>query len=446
VLVFRDVTDKRLLVQQLSHQAVHDALTGVDNRRGFEGLLKRVLDSPEANQASALLYLDLDQFKVVNDTCGHAAGDVLLRQISALMQSRIRTMDGLARLGGDEFGILLESCPKEKARSIADQLVETIRNFRFEWEKKLFTIGVSIGVVPIPQANGSVSSLLIAADQACYAAKERGGNRVHVYEPDDGTLVQRHGEMQWVRRINDALRNDQFRLYYQPIVSLGADPIPEERGEILLRLSDEQGHLILPGSFMPAAEHYGLVTAVDRWVFSHALEALKSRGLALAPVVYSINLSGQSLSDDSFRAFVIEELRRTEVDPSQVCFEITETAAIANLSYALRFISVLKELGCLFALDDFGTGLSSFAYLRNLPIDYLKVAGRFVRNMAEDPIDYAMVEAIHHIGRVMGIKTIAEHAENSAILEGLKTVGVEYAQGNILGRPTALKAKAAGMN
>ena len=441
MLVFRDVTDKRLLVQQLSHQAVHDALTGVDNRRGFEGLLKRVLDSPEANQASALLYLDLDQFKVVNDTCGHAAGDVLLRQISALMQSRIRTMDGLARLGGDEFGILLESCPKEKARSIADQLVETIRNFRFEWEKKLFTIGVSIGVVPIPQANGSVSSLLIAADQACYAAKERGGNRVHVYEPDDGTLVQRHGEMQWVRRINDALRNDQFRLYYQPIVSLGTDPIPEERGEILLRFSDEQGNLILPGNFMPAAEHYGLVRAVDRWVFSHALEALKLRGPASTPVVYSINLSGQSLSDESFRAFVIEELRRTEIDPPQVCFEITETAAIANLSYAMRFISVLKELGCQFALDDFGTGLSSFAYLRSLSIDYLKVAGRFVRNMADDPIDYAMVEAIHHIGRVMGIKTIAEHAENSAILEGLKTVGVEYAQGNILGRPTALKAR-----
>ncbi len=443
VLIFRDVTDKRQLVQQLSHQAVQDALTGLENRRGFERRLKHLLDSSEARQASALLYLDLDQFKVVNDTGGHAAGDILLRQVGALMHADIRTGDRLARLGGDEFGILLENCPKEQARRIANHLRETIGNFRFEWETKIFTIGVSIGVVPIPQTGATLSSLLIAADAACYAAKERGGNRVHVYELDDSMLVQRHGEMQWVGRLKDALRNDRFSLYYQPIVSLGAKRAAGLWGEILVRLLDEEGQLILPGQFMPAAEHYGLMTEVDRWVFGHALEALQVRGATPASLIYSINISGQSLSDENFLAFVIEELHRAKVNPAQVCLEITETAAIANLSEAMRFISVLKELGCLFALDDFGTGLSSFAYLRSLSVDYLKVAGRFVENMAGDPIDYAMVEAIHHIGLVMGIPTIAEHVEQSATLEGLKAIGVEYAQGHMLGQPTALKARVA---
>jgi diguanylate cyclase (GGDEF)-like protein/PAS domain S-box-containing protein len=443
VLVFRDVTDKRQLVEQLSHQASHDALTGINNRRDFERRLKRILDSPETDRSSALLYLDLDQFKVVNDTCGHAAGDMLLRQISALMQAHIRSADGLARLGGDEFGILLECCPKETALRIANQLREKIRNFRFIWEKRIFTIGASIGLVPIPQANESISSLLIAADQACYAAKEDGGNRVRVYELDDTQLVQRHGEMQWVGRINDALRNDDFCLYYQPIVSLRATPARQERGEILLRLLDDEGSLVLPSNFMPAAEHYGLMTAVDRWVFHNALEALKSNRDSEAPVIYSINVSGQSLSDESFLAFVVEEFRRTQVNAAQVCIEITESAAIANLSHAVRFISVLKELGCPFALDDFGTGLSSFAYLRGLSIDYLKVAGYFVRKMARDPIDYAVVESIHNIGRVMGIKTIAEHVEDNATIEGLKSVGVDFGQGNVLGRPRLLKAKRA---
>ncbi len=446
VLIFRDVTDKRHLVQQLSHQAVQDALTGLENRRGFERRLKHVLDSPEAHQPSALLYLDLDQFKVVNDTSGHAAGDKLLRHIGSLMQAGIRTGDRLARLGGDEFGILLENCPKEQARCIANHLREMIGNFRFEWETKIFTVGASIGVVPIPQTGATLSSLLIAADVACYAAKERGGNRVHVYELDDSTLIQRHGEIQWVGRIQDALRNDHLSLYYQPIVSIRAKPESGQWGEILLRLLDEEGQLILPNQFTPAAERYGLMTEVDRWVFRHALETLQLRGSNPAPAIYSINASGQSLSDENFLAFLIEEFRRTRVNPAQVCLEITETAAIANLSHAMRFISVLKELGCLFALDDFGTGLSSFAYLRSLSIDYLKIAGRFVKNMADDPIDYAMVEGIHHIGRVMGIQTIAEHVEESATLEGLKTVGVEYAQGNMLGRPTALKARVAGMS
>ncbi len=444
VLIFRDVSDKRQLVQQLSHQAVQDALTGLENRRGFERCLKRVLDYPEEHQPSALLYLDLDQFKVVNDTSGHAAGDMLLRQLGALMLGHLRMGDSLARLGGDEFGVLLENCAKEHARRVADHLRETIGNFRFEWERKIFTIGASIGVVPIPRTGGTLSNLLVAADTACYAAKEKGGNRVHVYELNDSTLLQRHGEMEWVGRINNAVRNDHFHLYSQPIVSLGANPAIRRWSEILLRLSDEENCLILPSQFTPAAERYGLMTTVDRWVFRHALEALQFHPSSSAPVIYSINVSGQSLGDENFLSFVIEELRRTNVHPTQVCLEITETAAIANLSHAIRFISVLKGLGCLFALDDFGTGLSSFAYLRSLPIDYIKIAGRFVTNMAADAIDRAMVEGIHHIGRVMGIQTIAEHVEDSATLDSLKRMGVEYAQGNILGRPLALKAKVAG--
>ncbi len=430
-------------MQQLSHQAIQDALTGLENRRGFERCLTHVLAYPEAHQPSALLYLDLDQFKVVNDTSGHAAGDMLLRQLGALMLGHIRAGDSLARLGGDEFGVLLENCPKEQARRIANHLRETIGNFRFEWEAKIFTIGVSIGVVSIPQTGGTLSNLLVAADAACYAAKERGGNRVHVYELDDSTLLQRHREMQWVGRINNALRKDRFCLYHQPIVPLGVNGTSREWGEILLRLLDEENQLILPSQFTPAAEHYGLMTAVDRWVLRHALEVLQLRGSSPAPVIYSINVSGQSLGDENFLSFVMDELRRTKVDPAQVCLEITETAAIANLSHAIRFISVLKELGCLFALDDFGTGLSSFAYLKSLPIDYVKIAGHFVKNMAGDPIDHAMVEGIHHIGHVMGIETIAEHVEDSVTLEALKTIGVEYAQGNILGRPRALNARVA---
>ncbi len=445
VLIFRDVGDKRQLVQQLSHQAIQDALTGLENRRGFERRMKHVLDYPEAHEPDALLYLDLDQFKVVNDMSGHAAGDMLLRQLGALMLAHIRPGDSLARLGGDEFGVLLEKCPKEQAQGVANHLRETIANFRFEWEGKIFTIGASIGVVPIPQTGGTLSDLFVAADAACYAAKERGGNRVYVYELDDSTLLQRQGEMQWVGRINTALRKDHFCLYYQPIVPLRGNRARQEWGEILLRLLDEENQLILPGQFAPPAEHYGLMTTVDRWVFRHALDALRFRGSSPAPVIYSINISGQSLGDENFLSFVMEELRRTEVHPAQVCIEITETAAIANLSHAIRFISVLKELGCVFALDDFGTGLSSFAYLRSLPVDYVKVAGPFVKNMTVDPIDHAMVQAIHHIGGVMGIQTIAEHVEDGATLEALKTIGVEYAQGNMLGRPLALEAKVASI-
>jgi diguanylate cyclase (GGDEF)-like protein/PAS domain S-box-containing protein len=443
VLIFRDVSDKRRLVEELSHQAMQDALTGLKNRRGFERYLNQVLDSPEAHQRSALLYLDLDQFKVVNDTGGHAAGDALLRQLGALMQAQIRSGDTLARLGGDEFGILLQNCPREQARRVANQLRETIENFRFGWESKFFTIGVSVGVVPIPQAGGSLSNLLVAADVACYAAKESGGNRVHVYDLDDNTLVERHGDMQWVGRINDALQEDRLCLYYQPIVPLGINPISGQWGEILVRLLDADGHLVLPGSFTPAAERYGLMTAVDRWVFRHSLEALQLRPSTAGPTTYSINVSGQSLGDESFLDFILEEFRRTKVHPAKVCLEITETAAIASLSHATRLISVLKDMGCLFALDDFGTGLSSFAYLRSLSVDYLKLAGRFVKDIATDPIDYAMARGIHHIGQVMGIQTVAEHVEDDASVEALKEIGVEYAQGNMMGRPTAIKAKAA---
>jgi diguanylate cyclase (GGDEF)-like protein len=443
VLVFRDETEKRQLVQRLSHQAVEDALTGLENRRGLERYIKQRLDSPVLREPCALLYLDLDQFKIVNDIGGHAAGDTLLKQVGTLIQPHLRPGDRLARLGGDEFGILLERCLREPAVQVAQSVREAIRNHHFEWEGKLFTVGASIGVVPVPESGATLSSLLIAADDACYAAKERGGNRVCVYELNDSTMLQRHGQMEWVGRINEALRHNHFCLYYQPIIALSHEMPQREWGEILLRLLDDDFRVILPQNFTPAAERYGLMPAVDRWVLRNSLAMLQSRD---SPnLMFSINLSGHSLSDEDFLNFVIAEFRRTRVNPSQVCFEITETAAISNLSYAMRFFSILREVGCFFALDDFGTGLSSFEYLRNLPIDYLKIAGRFVKNMAKDKIDYAMVEGIHHIAQVMGLKTIAEHVEDEAILAGLKTVGVEYAQGNMLGLPRPLNTKAAKM-
>ncbi|MFH0342748.1 MAG: EAL domain-containing protein [Chromatiales bacterium] len=438
VFVFRDISDAREMVERLTYQATHDALTGLINRPEFERRLERVLATNASDAQHALLYLDLDQFKVVNDTCGHAAGDDLLRQITMQLRSKVRKRDTLARFGGDEFGVLLEYCTATQALRIADDLRGAVSDFRFAWQDRIFAIGVSIGLVPIPAAADSLPQVLMAADGACYAAKERGRNRVHVYKPDDSNLALRHSEMQWVPRIHRAFAEGRFRLYEQPIAPLGERGAEFERAEVLIRLLNEDGVVVPAGTFIPAAERYGLIQSVDRWVVGQVLAVLRARGPDQCRVRFGINLSGPSLGDEAFLEFVLRELDRWDGPPPCICFEITETAAVADLSNARRFMDALSGRGCCFALDDFGSGLASFSYLKSLPVDCLKIDGCFVRNMVADQIDCAMVEAIHRVGSVMGIPTIAEWVENQATLERLKTIGVNYAQGYGIAMPRPL--------
>lgn len=447
VLVFHDVSNSRQLATQLSWQASHDALTGLVNRREFERELSQLLLTAQAEHVNhALIYLDLDQFKVVNDTCGHSAGDELLRQLCAVMQSHLRECDMLARLGGDEFGILLKHCALENAIVKAERLLQLIRNFRFVWENRTFEIGASIGLVPVHEESGLISAVMSKADLACYAAKEQGRNRIHVFKESDEELKVRHGEMQWVSRITDALNEDRFVLFMQRI-----SPVSQHEGlpvhyEVLLRMQDESGNIIAPATFLPAAERYGLMPAVDRWVISATLSMLAAatedtHKSAHEPLsVYCINLSGASLSEDHFLEFFREKLQQSMLPPQKICIEITETTAISHLAKTSEFMSQLKsEMGCSFALDDFGSGVSSFAYLKRLPVDYLKIDGAFVREMLNDPIDRAMINAINTIGHVMGIKTIAEYVENDSILEELKSIGVDFVQGYAIDKPKAME-------
>jgi EAL domain-containing protein (putative c-di-GMP-specific phosphodiesterase class I) len=363
----------------------------------------------------------------------------LLRQISALLRTKLRARDTLARLGGDEFGVLLEHCSIIEAERIARSLLEVLQGFRFGWNDKSFTIGVSIGLVPITQTGETLAGVFSAADSSCYAAKDKGRNRVHVYQPGDTMLAERDGEMRWMPRIQQALADERFRLYYQPIVPLSPTAPEESQGEILLRMLDEAGRIVLPATFLPAAERYDLMLPLDRWVVRRSLEALSATLAGGKDVTFAINISGQSLGAADFLEFVTEQITATRVPPGKLCFEITETSAISELAHALRFIDTLKALGCRFALDDFGTGLSSFSYLKALPVDYLKIDGAFVRGLAEDAIDHAMVEAVHHIGHIMGIKTVAEWVESQEILLKLRQIGVDYGQGYALGHPRPLE-------
>ncbi len=442
VLVLHDVTTLRNMARQMAWQARHDPLTGLINRGEFEVRLEQAIDSARSGHTQhALCYLDLDQFKIVNDTCGHIAGDDLLKQLTAHLQMRVRETDTLARLGGDEFGILLEHCPIDQASETAEMLREVVKKFRFAWEDKVFEIGASIGVVPITTDSGSIVDVLSAADSACYVAKDHGRNRIHVYQPEDSALSKRHGEMQWVHRVNSALGEDRFRLFFQKVLPLSADE-HEQYGEILVRLVDEQGKLVLPMAFIPAAERYQIMPAIDRWVLSATVTALRTRVPVLGETsVCAINLSGQSLCDDHFLASVVDILDASSINPAQVCFEITEPAAIANLTRAMRFITVLKGMGCRFALDDFGSGLISFMHLKHLPVDFLKIDGSFVRDMVSDPVDAAMVEAINRIGHVMGIRTIAEAVEDQTTLDALRDLGVNYAQGTVIARPEPFEVR-----
>lgn len=441
VLIFRDITQIRSMARQLTYQATHDTLTGLINRREFELRLEHALDNTRTDgRHHALCYMDLDQFKLVNDTCGHIAGDALLRQLTTLLKNKLRDNDLLGRLGGDEFGVLLEGCPLPKAIAIAETLRMMVHDFRFVWMDKSFEIGVSIGLVPISEQFASVTELLSAADTACYVAKDLGRNRVHTYEPDDAMLAKHQGEMHWVQRISKAIEDNRLCLYCQPIIALREDSHAPPSFEILVRLQDEHGQMIPPMAFIPAAERYGVMVAVDRWVLRATLDAWQRVCAACATdqVMFAINISGSSLCNDKYLAFVLDAVAKSSVPGECLCFEITETAAVSNFQQAQRFITCLRELGCRFALDDFGCGLSSFTYLKNLAVDYLKIDGSFVRDMANDPIDYAMVESINQLGHVMGIQTVAEFVENPAILEKLRHLGVDFAQGYALSEPVPL--------
>ncbi|WP_434572712.1 EAL domain-containing protein [Pseudomonas sp. Z3-8] len=439
VLVLHDMTQERQYIANLSWQATHDALTGLANRREFEYRLEQALHNLTRQVGRhALMFLDLDQFKLVNDTCGHAAGDELLRHICALLQSGLRENDTLARLGGDEFGILLENCSPEAAEKIAEGLRQTVQNLHFVWKGRPFVTTVSIGLVHIAQSPTTLEASLRAADMACYMAKEKGRNRVQVYHADDSELSLRFGEMAWVQRLHMALEENRFCLYAQEIAALGPGDHDGGHIEILLRLHDEAGRMILPDSFIPAAERYGLMTSLDRWVVENVFKIIRqclneSRQGPLA--MCAINLSGTTIGDQAFLDFLRKQFAAYSIPPEMICFEITETSAISNLGSAIRFINELKSLGCYFSLDDFCAGMSSFAYLKHLPVDFLKIDGSFVKDMLDDPINRAMVEVINHIGHVMGKRTIAEFVETTQIEQALLEIGVDFAQGYVIERP-----------
>ncbi len=448
VIVFRDITESRQLNRQLSWQASHDSLTGLINRLGFEQQLEEALSSAKnEHQHHVLCYLDLDQFKVVNDTCGHVAGDELLRQVTALLDQRVRTTDTLARLGGDEFACLLHQCSLEKATEIAETFRELIEKFRFFWNNKTFSIGVSIGVVTIDHTTKDKNSVLGIADAACYAAKSRGRNCVQVYQVNDHELLRQRRERQWVVQINQALEENRFCLYSQKIAPINFHDKPIYY-EILLRLLNETGKIVSPGVFMPAAERYGLMPAIDRWVTSTFFTKYRNYyhqnidQISSSQNLYALNISGASINNKQFLDFLKEQLKQAQVPPKTICFEITETTAIANFEQAIQLINELKQLGCCFAIDDFGHGMNSFDYLKNFPVDYLKIDGSFVKNIVNSKIDLEIVESFNRIGHVMNLQTIAEFVENSTILEKVKAIGLDYAQGYAIARPSPFEFEA----
>jgi diguanylate cyclase (GGDEF)-like protein/PAS domain S-box-containing protein len=438
VLVFHDVSDSRQLAIQLSHQAAHDPLTGLFNRREFERRLGLALETLALQpKQHALLYLDLDQFKIVNDTCGHGAGDELLRQITALLQPLVRDSDTLARLGGDEFGALLENCSPESAARIAEKLRQTICDFHFVCQEKIFPIGVSIGLVNFNNNTLSLPDLLSAADAACYVAKDGGRNRVHTYRVEDHhQSAARHGEVKWNERIQKALEHNRFCLMSQRIASIAPQKDGHLIDELHLYMTDESGRLIPTSAFTPAAERYHLMSAIDRWMirtaFARHAATCGSQPGGFNAQMLAIRLSGSSLDDEQFTEFIREQFLHFGLPYSTICFSIAEATAITNLTRSLRFIDVFKPLGCRFALDDFGSGISSFAYLKHLRVDFLKIDGSYIKGMLKDPVDFAKVEAIYRIASVMDIEVVAQNADDLKILGALMEIGIRYAQGNAI--------------
>jgi diguanylate cyclase (GGDEF)-like protein/PAS domain S-box-containing protein len=442
--ILRDVTERVALQTALQHHASYDDLTGLVNRREFLQRLRALVDTLPADRGPhALVCVDLDQFKVVNDTCGHLAGDELLRQLGTQLKRLGNQRDVIARLGGDEFGLLLHDLPIEAAMQQAESLGDTVSRFRFLWDGRSFEVTASIGVCAIDEGTLSAEDVLSAADAACYVAKDRGRNRVQLYFGGEACTGKRQ-EMQWVTRLHKALEENRFQIWQQQILDLKGDADTHDRHvEMLLRLIDEDGAVVAPGQFFPAAERYGLMPAIDRWVIQHLLlDTPRSpllAGAASHPAMkFSINLSGASLNDDRFLAFLEDALRRTRLATPALCFEITETVAVANFGRVREVMQHLRQFGCRFAMDDFGSGMSSFRYLKNLPVDSLKIDGALVRNIVDDDADLAMVEAITRVGRVLGLKTIAEFVETGATLERLRDIGVDYAQGYTIHRPEPL--------
>jgi diguanylate cyclase (GGDEF)-like protein/PAS domain S-box-containing protein len=439
VIAVRDVSDLRGLTRQMSYQATHDALTGLVNRREFEHRLQEAIEAAQGGaHRHVLCYLDLDRFKAVNDECGHTAGDSMLREVAALLKDAVRDSDTVGRLGGDEFGILLVGCPLEKARQIADDVVRAVADYRFVWKDKIFNIGVSVGLVEISRESGSLEDVISAADSAMFVAKKQGGH-VHVYSARDEAAARSRGEIHWLQQLQVALKDGRFELHAQPIVSVDPAGGTGPALEVLLRLKDENGVSVMPAEFMRAAERYRLMPHVDRWVVQTALAALGRGAVRLQPGrSLCINLSGQTLGDAGFLEFVVDCLDRTAVAPDRICFEVTENSVITNIEHARRFIGVLHGMGCQFALDDFGRGLSSFANLKNLQLDYLKIDGYFIRNLASDTVNQAMVTAMIKLARSLNFRVIAEHVEDMSALDSAKRMGVDFVQGYQVGRPQPL--------
>ena len=446
VVVFHDVSEIRGLTRQMSYQATHDPLTGLINRREFERRLQAAMDSAQAEEQVAILcYMDLDRFKAVNDSCGHLAGDNMLREVASLIKDQVRDSDFVGRLGGDEFGTLLIGCPIDKARQIATDVCNAIADYRFVWKDKIFNIGISIGLVGIAHSTGTLQDVISAADSACYVAKQRGRGQVHVYSARDEAIARERGDIQWLRQLQDALHENKFELALQPIIATGSGKESGPSAEVLIRLPDQHGRSANTAEFLRPAERYQLMPQIDRWVVNATLAAINAGEIKLAGGrSCAINISGQTLRDEGFLGFVVDALDRSGVPPTSICFEVTESAISANVQQAQRFIEVLHGIGCEFALDDFGSGLGAFSNLKNLPVDYLKIDGTHTRNLSADQINQEMVSAMIKLARTMEFRVVAEQVEQQEDFDWLRDIGVDFVQGNFVDPPTILGAATTG--
>lgn len=446
VVVIHDVSELRGLTRQMSYQAAHDALTGLINRREFERRLDEAMDTAHAEEAVHILaYMDLDRFKAVNDSCGHIAGDNMLREVASLIKDQVRDSDYVARLGGDEFGTLLIGCPIDKAQQIASDICNAVADYRFVWQDKIFNIGISIGLIEVSHASGSMQDVMAAADSACYVAKQRGRGQVHVYSARDEAVARERGDIQWLGQLQNALRDNKFELALQPIIATTSGSASGPSVEVLIRMPDERGRIGDSADFLRSAERYQLMPQIDRWVVNAVLAAINSGEIKLASQrSCAINISGQTLSDESFLSFVVEALDHSGVSPVSVCFEVTESAITTNIQHAQRFIEVLHGIGCEFALDDFGSGLGAFSSLKHLPIDYLKIDGTYTRNLTSDQVNQEMVAAMIKLARTMQFRVVAEQVEEQEDFDWLRTAGIDFVQGNFVDAPATLGTSTTG--